>query len=663
MSQIVLSPDHGPVGTFVTMTVTGDPPEGGYGAAVSVKATYAGGGGGDFFYPGVTPDGSNGCTFVIADETTGVVGDSITFHAEVKDALDNTWFPEPTGQSFTIEIEDEVWWHQPETDQWRWQADSPGEDWEEDDIPALTVTEVIPTHAGQTGGQPVTIVGTGFGDDELGFGHGVTVTLKGIPVTVTSVPDSTHIYGNIGQSPTTGLGDCVVTIPDGSMATGVDLFTYDASVASWYLVSHVEHVNGDDVIVPDELVEVEFDEDPPEPDLGQTVTLLVEEGAEPAYSWWRWPDMNIWVYSPMSPGTQFSASSQPGLKGWYRSIEEFAGGAMLVVAGVPKDPRTWDELTAYATGTAFAQGGAPGGAVSYNGRMVFAMGGYNLGTDQPPIGVFDGLSSRILTRIPATVAGATPKAIMSMVAANGKIYVATFDTGTSAANWTGRVFELDPLAAQLSIVGAADTFVSGQMPYCLAFHNGFLYCGTNPGDGTTAGKVYRIRLGVDTVWTLDRTLSSDSVAGATSMVGFGGKLYVGTSAAALSSAKVLVRSETGAWSTSYTGPSTTVNNFIPALAEFRGVLFATYYDSTTPTSRIVKFESGSWSTAYAAASALRVPYVALFVGAGTMFAIGGGAAVDIKLLRTEDGIVFTDSTAFLPGSPTDGIPMFCEVRA
>lgn len=318
-------------------------------------------------------------------------------------------------------------------------------------------------------------------------------------------------------------------------------------------------------------------------------------------------------------------------------------------------------MSTFATGSANFYGGFPSVAAGFNNRLVYAPGGYTVGTDAPTLRIYDGQFDRPLATLPNTSGGVVPKAVMTVLTANGVVYIATFDSGTSSADWVGRVFSLDVESGQMTPVGLPLT--TGYLPYALCWHAGQLWCGTHRQSSAVSGKIFRIRPGIDTDWTLDYTLSSSSVASCSSLWAYGGKLYVGTTNAAASFAKVLVRDTAGAYTTSLTasGGTAAANNGFPSMADFGGNLYAGFFNADTPAvSKIYKYDGSSWSTAYTGSGSTIVPYVGLFSDLTSFFAIGGGVGYSAVLLKTTDGTSWTDESVFLSqGSPAStGLPAF-----
>jgi hypothetical protein len=386
---------------------------------------------------------------------------------------------------------------------------------------------------------------------------------------------------------------------------------------------------------------------------------------EPENVWWEFELETggfIYVYQALTPGTGWTQVAAPENYGWWDSMQEaFLGNAAVVVDATPKRPRGFEQIAAFATGTASPFGGHPGPGVMLRQKLIYAGGSYTVGTDYPLVRVFDGLSDRELVRIPPTTSGGVPRAIMSMMTINGIIYLTTFDSGTTSADFAGRVFSLDLASAKLELIGAATTFASGEIPYCLAWHNGRLWCGTNQQDPSASGAIYWFRPGVDSVWTQDKVLSTEGQGGACSMISYGGKLFVGCSAAAGTAAEILARSPDGTWAVSDTGPSTGANNAFLAMTVWPIVqpssydtphLFATYWndggDCGLDASRIRKFDGTTWTTSYTGSGDTIIPFIAIANINTIIYAVGGGYDRGVQLISSFDGDDWDVLTPFLP---------------
>lgn len=359
------------------------------------------------------------------------------------------------------------------------------------------------------------------------------------------------------------------------------------------------------------------------------------------------------VPTVVPPGT--GAFGPTDTKGWWMSTDGFGGNAALITTPLnPKHPRTWSKIVAFATGTSGMLGGSPGAGVTYNNHLIYAGDDYTVGTDNPPIRIFDGLSDRLMVTAPG-VLGTPAKAIMSMILVGTTCYFTTLDSGSSSSDFAGRVFALDILSTNIVQVGGG--FSGGEVPYTMAYHMGRLWMGTNQGDGS-ASSVYYFRPGIDTAWTTDRTLTTDSAGGACSMASYGGSLYVGCDAPNGTASKILARNGVGTWSTSHTAATTAQNNGHLSMMVFEDNLYAGYWNNTS-TSLVKKFNGTTWSTVYTGAGVTIRPYIGMFISDGFLYVVGGGNGLAAALISTEDGLFWSDNTPFLTGPLTEtALPIF-----
>lgn len=377
-------------------------------------------------------------------------------------------------------------------------------------------------------------------------------------------------------------------------------------------------------------------------------------------------DFPIWYldeyYPPGYKYTWVISNLPPTDTGWWVSRSEvFSGQGNLINHARPKDPRSYQEIATFAAGSAGALGGSPGPSTIFNNHLIYAEGNYIAGVTNPVIRIFDGTFDREVIRVPNASSSVIPKAVMTMITANDTIYLSTFDSGTTSANWSGRVFSLSIETGKIEPIG--DPLTTGHMPYALVWHMGRLWCGTNCQDPTAPGKIFWIRPGIDTAWTEDYTLSTGGVS---SLKTFKGLLYVGTTAPAATFAKVLVRSAFGTYTTSLTatGGTATANNGFYALGEFNSNLYATFWnDDATDVAKIYKFDGSSWTTSYTGSGSTLAPYVGLLVDSDILLAIGGGMGKTAVLLTTPDGTTWNNRSIFLTqGDPAStGIPVFGTV--
>lgn len=355
-------------------------------------------------------------------------------------------------------------------------------------------------------------------------------------------------------------------------------------------------------------------------------------------------------FGTLYDGFEYEVTPFVDTKGWWASNEGFFGGADLILSPLnPQHPRVWSKIVAFATGNSGMLGGSPAASVMFRNHIIYAGDDYTLGTTNPSIRIFDGLSDRLMARMPNTVGGAVPKAIMSMLLVGDLVYFTSLDSGTSAADFAGRVFSFDPISNVITPIGSG--FSSGEVPYTLAWHMNRLWVGTNKGNGT-AGKIYFIRPDIDTDWTTDYTLTTSSVGGATSMRSFQGKLFIGTDNIDAQRGKVLARSTDGTYVVSETGSGGTakVNNGYLAMTEFGGNLYASYWNQdTTAISKIRKFDGSSWTTAYTGATTTLRPFILLFNANSELYAVAGGLSLSPAVLNSVDGATWTNLSSFLTG--------------
>lgn len=399
-----------------------------------------------------------------------------------------------------------------------------------------------------------------------------------------------------------------------------------------------------------------------DPSTAPFITPGTREDGDP--QWWCNATFGYSVWQIDSPGDGWIACAGPvSDNGWYLSVNDFASTPVIISAGIPADPRPWAKLASWAAGGAGPLGGSPGASALVGNRLIYPASGYTVATDYPPIRVHNGRQDRELCRLPPTSAAAIPRAVISMLAANGTVYLTTWDSGTTSSTFAGRVFQLDQTTGVLTVLGTG--FSGGEMPYALEWHMGRLWCGTNNSIGTV-GKIYFIRPGIDTDWTLDHATSTDSAGGVDSLASFQGKLYVGTDNAAASRGKVLIRDTAGAYTTSRTGSGGTaaVNNGYLQMSVFLNNLYASYWNpDSTVISKVEKFDGSSWSLVYTGISTSLKPTIQFAIDDGTLFMFGGSLGYAASIVSTVDGTSWVDLTAeLLPdGSTHTLVPTFGAV--
>jgi len=476
-------------------------------------------------------------------------------------------------------------------------------------LPPPTVTSIDPDHGPDTGGTDVTITGTGFQT-------GASVMMRGLREAIVTVADAFDVVvvNNTTITATTsgclaGVSDVVVTNPDGQRGTLELSYSYEG----WW----------------EELPDFPYEE-----------------------VWWGYGPR-----PPAIPGRRWRTEAllTPPVGGWWMSTAAYGGAILVVASSRPKDPRTWPQIATFATGSTAMLGGSPGIAAVYHNRMVYAASNYTVGTTSPPIRIYDGSFDRELCRLPPTTSNTVPTAILSLLVANGTIYLSTLDSGSSSADWIGRVFALDLNTASLTPIGVP--FPTGHLPYALAWHNGMLWCGTHRQATTVPGKVFRIRPDLAApAWIEDLTLIGGYNVAALSS--WGGKLYLGTTAPAGTFAQIQARTDTWAVVETASGGTATATNGYLAFCPFGGALYASYWNAdTSAIARIRSTTDGTtWTTRYTGSGSTARPFIALTVDNNELFAIGGGAHLTAAILRSADGGTWTDLTIELPDSDKTALP-------
>jgi IPT/TIG domain len=532
-------------------------------------------------------------------------------------------------------------------------------------VAPVEVLAVISGQGGTTGGDDVTVIGDAFQ-------YGATVTFGGNAATNVVVVDINTITCTT-PAHAAGTVDVVVTNTDATTGTGTGLFTYSVKAPEVIAIqlNYGAIAGGDQVIITGKY----FVATPGVLFGGSAGTSVVFIDSNhiscisPAHAA---AVVDITVTNPdtqlgvLFNGYTFQTPSPfVDTKGWWYSDDGFSGGTFLALTpGVPKHPRHWDKIAGFATGNAGVLGGSPACSVVFNNHIIYAGDDYTVSSSQPTIRIFDGISDRLMTRIPNTSAAVISQGIMSMLLVNGIVYLTTFDSGTNATNWAGRVFSFDPLSNTLTQIGA--DFTGGHLPYALAFHKDWLWLGTNKGNGT-AGKVYFFRPNIDSAWTLDEDLTASSVGGVDSMASFNGLLYVGTDNAAAAFAKVLVRADDGTFTTSLTatGGTARVNNGFLSMRVYKDNLYTGYWnEDTTAVAKVYKFDGSSWTTVYTGSTLTLRPYIVTFFDNNFMYVIGGGRSLRASLIRTTDGTTWTNLTYYLAGPITEtALPIYGVVYA
>lgn len=364
--------------------------------------------------------------------------------------------------------------------------------------------------------------------------------------------------------------------------------------------------------------------------------------------------------------------------GWNTSTDGFAtsvttgGPDGYAATAAPRSPdKVWTNL-ANSDNRQYQFVGNP--SVTYRNRFYYAGNDYTVGTTAPTIHVWDGVRDVILARIPNSpdTGASQASAILNMIAANGYIYLTTYDGGSYAGNTVkARVFRLEPETGQLIQMGqrfpiTADT---SRVPYTLAWWNGRLWVRTYTGGVTATAKTYHLREYSTTYseWTLDNTSAGSRTTSC--MMSYHGQLYMGCLNDAGGAPIVETRNTTGSYSTSRTvalnegGSVPTMSDFgsyngFGTMVVFEDALYATYFNrnaaDTNRYARIYKYNGTSWTIPFypAANASTAVPFSAALVHNGTLYLLsspawdGSGNTANI-ILSTTDGATWTDVSSAL----------------
>ena len=296
--------------------------------------------------------------------------------------------------------------------------------------------------------------------------------------------------------------------------------------------------------------------------------------------------------------------------------------------------------------------GSPGRAAVWNNQIYFVYG-----EDATPISnadlptqihVIDSEGDRrFFTRIPINPdVGAESKGVLALLTQGDYIYAAVWDVGTAAASFQGSVYRISAVTGVCEKLGA--TFPTGYLPISLAWYQGKLWVGTYSENTAASGRVYWIRPGIDTTWTLDHTTTAGQ-GEVFALCQYGGKLYAAVGGSSGVAGLVKVRATDGTWSTSLTGTDTTADNYFLSLVVYKEELYATYVDNdnagasppgASATSTIHRYNGSAWSTVRTEAGSNHGGYK-LYV-AGENQRIIAACVRSTGLYVSEDGTTWTD---------------------
>lgn len=296
-------------------------------------------------------------------------------------------------------------------------------------------------------------------------------------------------------------------------------------------------------------------------------------------------------------------------------------------------------------------------ACNYGNAFIYAVNNYTQGTTAPTLFLYDGSMDRLLLTVPTnTDVGVVSQTVMWMLINSNYLYFSVHDSGTDggggASTFVGSVYRYDLNTNTIIKLGA--TFPTGYLPYTLCWANDRLWVGTvtSAGEGG-AGKVYWIRPGVDTTWTLDKTFGSEIFP--TTILSFNGELYVGTYTTAGGSATVDKRSTAGVWSTVDTAGGTvpTTENFYAGFIQFSTSLYVGFTEIGVTGSRIRKFDGSSWTTAKTSSNS--VAYNTSFIDNSVIYFWSTNTSNTEAFLSSANGSAWTDRTTNItPGGNRAG---------
>src|SRR5262249_42231163 len=232
------------------------------------------------------------------------------------------------------------------------------------------VFTVTPNHGPDSGNTPVTITGTGFQ-------VGATVIIGDIPATLITVVSATTITCTTSAH-VAAIVDVKVRNPDFQSGVLEQGYAYDG----WW-----EFGDWPDFSITDPHFPVN---DHPPLDPMPPFVWTPPGPIDPfSFTWY--------VHLPQIPGRGWhvvGGDTPPPVDGWWLSMVGYGGTTLVVAEARPKDPRTWAQISAFATGSATMLGGSPGIAAVLHNRMIYPASNYVVGTDYPPLRIYDGAFDR-----------------------------------------------------------------------------------------------------------------------------------------------------------------------------------------------------------------------------------------------------------------------------
>ena len=372
--------------------------------------------------------------------------------------------------------------------------------------------------------------------------------------------------------------------------------------------------------------------------------------------------------------------------GWYLTSEQFQDPAWIigsadspeVIAGAgPPGASRQSVGGAGGTGLRFVQA-APAASAIVDGWLYYAQNMVTI-SGEPTTDVrgtirrTNGYTDEIVTRIernPWNTDTNQGNRVVSMLAANGGIYLCTCDKGqtpvgesiTTNPDW-GRVLFLNTATNTLTEVNVDNPGAEAgwaRTPFSLAYYLDRVFFGGYQSDLTENEAIINYPQ-TDAAPILD--LKQDTpYFRTTCMAVYNGELFAGyqmrdTGAGVIGFAQVWGRvaahatSGTSPWTTrlTATGGSAVAENAFVSMVVFDGSLYVSYFNFTQ-TAKIYKYDGTSWTTQYTASTAPTRAPLYLFVdtnSAGTeiLYAFGWSESSTMTWLSSTDGTTFTDRTA------------------
>lgn len=373
--------------------------------------------------------------------------------------------------------------------------------------------------------------------------------------------------------------------------------------------------------------------------------------------------------------------------GWYMTSEEFQDAAWLLGdldspdtidgAGPPgacrqsvPNPNTLPGIHAAPAASAIV-----GGWLYYAKNMV-TIGGTPTVDVRGELRRTNGYTDESVARIernPWNTDTVQANRIVSMLAANGGIYITVCDKGVTAGgeavgtndDW-GRVLFYNTSTRMLTEVNMENPTVAAaglpRTPYALAWYVDRIFFGSVQSDGVNNQAT--ISYGQPDLAPVLELTRDTPFFRTTCMAVYKGELFAGfqmrdTGVGNIEFAQVYGRvaahatSGTSPWTTRLTagGGIAQANNILAAMVVFKDNLYVSFFNNTQ-TAKIYKYDGTTWTTQYTATTTVTRAPLNLFVdtnSAGTeiLYAFGLSENSTMTWLSSTDGTTFTDRTATL----------------